>query len=219
MAPPRIVGFGGAQRPGSSSDRIVAAVLRACEAHGATTQQFTGSDLAALPLYDPTDPERTARQKAFVEAIGAASGVVIGTPSYHGGVSGLVKNAIDLLQDLAEGPLVYLDQRPVGLVVCAAGWQAAGTTLSSLRDIVQALRGWPTPFGVSANTVAQTCFDPASGALAPRLAADVERQAQQIMESVLSRRAYRNALSNRDSFWPNPLVDRVGEALDLARES
>jgi FMN reductase len=37
-------------------------------------------------------------------------------------------------------------------VVTSAGWQTAGTTLSALRSIVHALRGWPTPLGVALNT-------------------------------------------------------------------
>jgi FMN reductase len=37
-------------------------------------------------------------------------------------------------------------------VVCAAGWQATTTTLISLRSIVHALRGWPTPLGVAINS-------------------------------------------------------------------
>ena len=36
---------------------------------------------------------------------------------------------------------------PVGSIACGAGWQAAGQTLSALRAIVHALRGWPTPIG------------------------------------------------------------------------
>jgi FMN reductase len=79
-------------------------------------------------------------------------GLVIGTPGYHGGVSGLVKNAIDLLEDLRSDARVYLDGRPVGLVVTAGGWQACGVTLSSLRDMVHALRGWPTPTGIAINS-------------------------------------------------------------------
>jgi FMN reductase len=37
--------------------------------------------------------------------------------------------------------------------VCASGWQAATTTLTSLRSTVHALRGWPTPLGVAINSL------------------------------------------------------------------
>jgi FMN reductase len=85
----------------------------------------------------------------------AQDGIVIATPGYHGGVSGLVKNAIDLLEDLREDKRSYFDGRAVGLIVTAAGWQACGVTLMSMRGIVHAVRGWPTPHGITINTVAQ----------------------------------------------------------------
>jgi FMN reductase len=33
----------------------------------------------------------------------------------------------------------------------ADGWQAAVNVLSSLRQVVHALRGWPTPYGIALN--------------------------------------------------------------------
>ncbi|MBL8550307.1 MAG: NAD(P)H-dependent oxidoreductase [Hyphomonadaceae bacterium] len=151
-AKPFIVGIGGTTRANSTSDRLVRAVLAATEREGAATQMFGGAEIAALPYYAPEKPDRTPGQTALVEAVRRADGLVIGTPGYHGGVSGLVKNAIDLLEDLRGGARVYLDGRPVGLVVTAGGWQACGVILSSLRDIVHALRGWPTPTGIAINS-------------------------------------------------------------------
>jgi FMN reductase len=40
----------------------------------------------------------------------------------------------------------------------ALGWQAAVTTLTALRSIVHALRGWPTPLGAALNS-AEVRFD------------------------------------------------------------
>ena len=96
----KIVGIGGTLRDGSSTERLVAAVLEACASMGAQTQMFGGSALKALPLFNPESAERTVGERALVDAVRAADAVVIGSPGYHGGVSGLVKNAIDLLEDL-----------------------------------------------------------------------------------------------------------------------
>ncbi len=74
------------------------------------------------------------------------------SPGYHGTVSGLVKNALDYIEDLRDDPRPYLDGRAVGCVATASGWQAAVTTLTSLRSIVHALRGWPTPLGAAVNS-------------------------------------------------------------------
>jgi FMN reductase len=49
----------------------------------------------------------------------------------------------------------YLDGRAVGVIVSASGWQACGTTLVSVRSAIHALRGWPTPFGVTVNSAEQ----------------------------------------------------------------
>jgi len=149
---PLIVGIGGTTRPGSTSERLIRAVLSLAEGEGARTRMFTGPDLVRLPHFAPESASRTDEQTALIEAVRAADGVVIGTPGYHGGVSGLVKNAIDQLEDLRDDARPYLDGRPVGLIVTAGGWQASGVTLSSLRDVVHALRGWPTPAAVLVNS-------------------------------------------------------------------
>lgn len=149
---PHVVGFGGTTRARSTSERLVAAVLAEAEILGATTELFGGEALAALPHFAPETPVRNEAQTAFLEAIRRADGIIIGSPAYHGGVSGLVKNAIDLVADLQGDPRVFLDGRAVGLVVAAGGWQGAGVTLSAMRDIVHALRGWPTPIGIAATS-------------------------------------------------------------------
>ena len=91
-----------------------------------------------------------------------ADRLIVASPGYHGGVSGLVKNALDLLEDLRDDERQYLDGRAVGCIVTAAGWQASVTTLEALRAIVHALRGWPTPFGATLST-SEAIFDAAGG--------------------------------------------------------
>src|SRR3546814_16888896 len=68
-------------------------------------------------------------------------------------VSGLIKNALDYVQDMAKDERVYFEGRAVGLIAVAAGWQATGTTLATLRSITHALRGWPTPMAVAVNSM------------------------------------------------------------------
>ena len=181
MTRPRIMGFGGTTRPGSSGEKMVRAVLAETERLGATTRMFGGADLAALPHYAPENPARTPEQIEFVRAARAADGFVIGSPGYHGSISGLVKNAIDLLEDNREGERPYFDGRAVGLIVVAAGWQACGITLSAMRGIVHAMRGWPTPYGITINTVEQKPFDEAGSVVDAKIKAWVEGQAMQVM--------------------------------------
>jgi NAD(P)H-dependent FMN reductase len=79
----------------------------------------------------------------------AADGVVLISPTYHGALSGVLKNALDYLNDLAGAGQPYLSGRPIGCVALAQGGQGAASTLATLRIVGHALRGWPTPLGVA----------------------------------------------------------------------
>ena len=151
MTPPLIVGLGGTLRRRSSTERALRSALDAAEAAGARTVLFDGEALA-LPLFPAYDAERSDPARALVAALREADGVLVASPGYHGSVSGQVKNALDYAEDLAEDPRPYLSGRAVGCIATAAGWQAAVTTLTALRGVVHALRGWPTPLGVAINT-------------------------------------------------------------------
>jgi FMN reductase len=148
---PLIVGIGGTARANSTSERAVSEALRAAERLGADTHLFNGEFVSRLPLYIPDRQERIPAEIQFVDTIRRCHGVIVGTPGYHGSLSGPIKNVLDLLEDTARDEKPYLDGRAFGCVVTAYGWQACGTTLVSLRLIAHALRAWPTPFGAALN--------------------------------------------------------------------
>ncbi|WP_321795036.1 NAD(P)H-dependent oxidoreductase [Caballeronia sp. J97] len=163
---PLVVGIGGTTRPASSTERALSFALKGAKESGARVRLFGGTFLHSLPHYAPETRDLTDAQRELIEAVRDADALVIATPGYHGGVSGLVKNALDTLEELRNDERPYLDGRAVGSIVTAYGWQAAGTVLTSLRSIVHALRGWPTPFGAAINTLetrfesAEHCSDP-----------------------------------------------------------
>ncbi|MEO8888654.1 MAG: NADPH-dependent FMN reductase [Jatrophihabitantaceae bacterium] len=154
-AAPLLVGLGGSTGPSSLTGRLLHDCLKRGEDRGARTIAFDGPQLAELSIFSPHGGEVNDVAVALVEAVRQADAVVIATPGYHGGMSGLVKNAIDHLEWLHEDSRPYLDGRAVGVIVSAAGWQACGTTLVSVRSAIHALRGWPTPFGVTVNSAEQ----------------------------------------------------------------
>ncbi|HEV2364834.1 MAG TPA: NADPH-dependent FMN reductase [Caulobacteraceae bacterium] len=178
--PPFIVGIGGTVRSGSTSETALARALGFAADAGARTELFGGAFLASLPIYNPSAPERFADLERFVEAVRLADGVIIATPGYHGSISGLVKNALDCLEWLKEDERPYLDGRAAGCIVAASGHQACGSALASLRAIVHALRGWPTPFGATLNT-GVGLFSEDGAFLDPRDSWQVETVAAQVV--------------------------------------
>ena len=148
---PLIVGLGGTIRPGSSTEKALIVALRRAEALGAETRLLGGAFLGGLPIFDPRPCDATETQAALAETIRAADGLIVASPGYHGSISGVIKNALDTLELTRNDARPYLTARPVGTIITADGWQAAGTTLMALRAIIHALRGWPTPFGAALN--------------------------------------------------------------------
>ena len=148
MSTPFIVGIGGTVRPDSSSEIALRVALEGAAQAGARTRCFSAVDLD-LPFYDPKSAGRVAAATALVEALRAADGVVISSPGYHGGVSGLIKNALDYVEDMVHDERVYLSDLPIGCIGVAYGSQAAVSVLAGLRAITHALRGFPTPYGAS----------------------------------------------------------------------
>lgn len=93
-----------------------------------------------------TYPPGVARLKADVKA---AHGIILGTPEYHGSVSGVLKNALDLMGfDQFEGKMI-------GLVGVSGGSVGAFHALSSLRTIGRALHAWVIPEQVSVPNAAR----------------------------------------------------------------
>ena len=96
-----IVAIGGSTRPDSSSERAVLLAARGARDAGAHVTTITGRELM-LPIYDTETSDRTPQALALVEAIRSAHGLLVASPSYHGGVSGMMKNALDYIEDPAS---------------------------------------------------------------------------------------------------------------------
>ena len=182
-----IVAIGGASRPGSTTERALRTALGVAEAAGAETALFTGPDID-LPLYAPERTRRGPQATRLVAALRRADGVLIGSPAYHGGLSGLVKNALDYAEDLNGDARPYLDGRAVGCIATAAGWQGTAAALWAMRSVVHALRGWPTPLGVGINT-AEPVFGEDGDCLSPTLQAQLELVGRQVLDFARWRRA------------------------------
>jgi FMN reductase len=177
---PLLVGVGGTLRDGSTSERALRLALGVAGDMGCSTEIFAGQAIN-LPPYDPADRQRSPEAKALVEALRQADGVILSSPGYHGTISGLLKNALDYTEDLRGDTRVYLSERAVGIIVCADGIQAMGSTLNTLRSIAHALRAWPTPFSAVVNSGGKP-FAPDGSCLSTEVEQSLRLVAAQVVE-------------------------------------
>lgn len=182
VSTPYIVALGGTLRAGSSTEKAMQHVLNATERAGARTRLISGSALQ-LPMYQPENPERGDAARDLVAQLALADGIILGSPGYHGSISGLVKNALDYAEDLRSDKRPYFSGRAVGCIATAGGWPGAVNTLNALRDIAHALRGWPTPLGAAINT-SERVFDDQGQCLVPRVATMLDLIAAEVMSFI-----------------------------------
>ncbi len=136
----RVVGICGSLRPGSYTLMTVQAALAGAEELGARTQLVNLGDYD-LVFCDGNKNEETYPEDVFRlrREVSAAHGIILGTPEYHGGCSGVIKNALDLMGfEQFEGKMI-------GIVGVAGGQQGAVNACNSLRGICRNLHAWVVP--------------------------------------------------------------------------
>lgn len=152
--PIRILGIGGTTSAKSWSLVPLQEALRKTELHGCETSLATVYDLN-LPLlhtewrledYPPT-------LNWLLNEVRRADGIIICSPTYHGTVSGAIKNVLDLLIFLRKDNPPYFGGKPVGLM--AYGGMTAMGVLQALTNSVRGLKGisLPTYVAVPEDTV------------------------------------------------------------------
>jgi NAD(P)H-dependent FMN reductase len=142
-----VVVLSGSVHAGSRTERLARWSGDELTRRGARTTMFRGAELE-FPFYRPAGV-RSEQVDRYLSALRSSNGVVLISPAYHGTLSGLLKNALDYVNELGDQHRPYLDGQPIGCVALAAGGQAAASTVITLRVIAHALRGWPTPLGIA----------------------------------------------------------------------
>jgi NAD(P)H-dependent FMN reductase len=138
--PIRVAGICGSLRPGSYTRLALVLALRGAEEAGAQTELIDLRDYQIIFCDGKDDeslyPEDVLKLRANVRR---AQGIILGTPEYHGGYSGVLKNALDLMGfDEFEGKLL-------GLIGVSGGRVGAIGAMHSLRDVGRALHAWVIP--------------------------------------------------------------------------
>lgn len=141
--PIHILGLGGSLRPESNSLIALEEALQIASDQGARTTLISVRELA-LPVYDPTVPndQQPAALQTLLDQVRAADAFIFCSPTYHGTVSGAVKNALDALNGLARDQPRYLGSKPAALMALGGG--SAMNTVNALAHATRALNGLAT---------------------------------------------------------------------------
>jgi chromate reductase len=137
----KILGFAGSLRRASFNR----ALLRAAQAQAPEGMAIEVFDLAVVPLYNGDveaqgDPEGVA---AFKQAIRDADAVLMVTPEYNHGVTGVMKNAVDWASRPPQSaPLAH---KPVGLIGASPGMTGSARGQSQLRQAFEFTNSYCMP--------------------------------------------------------------------------
>ncbi len=133
-----VIGICGSLRPGSYTRMALNIALQGAQELGAQTRilDLQGYDLTFADGRDTPYPEGVQRLRADVQS---ADGIIIGTPEYHAGMSGVLKNALDLMGfDEFGGKML-------GLIGVSGGAMGAVNALNSLRAVGRSIHAWVIP--------------------------------------------------------------------------
>ena len=172
--PCKIVGISGSLRPGSYTTMAVALALKGAEELKCETKLINLRDYQ-LAFCDGKDDESKFPKDVFRlrGEVKRAHGIILGTPEYHGGYSGVLKNALDLMGfDEFEGKML-------GLIGVSGGAMGAFSALESLRNIGRALHAWVVPDQASIPQAWQE-FDEAGNLKNPKLDERVRQVGRQV---------------------------------------
>jgi len=133
---PKFLAISGSLRAASTNTALLAALARNAPT-GIAVTLYDG--LARLPIFNPDDEgERTPAEAArLIEAVSAASGVIVSCPEYAHGVPGGLKNALDWLvsRDAAVGkPAMLVHASPRSAYARAALAEIMRTMSFSLHE-------------------------------------------------------------------------------------
>lgn len=133
----KIVAIAGSLRQASYSHLILEMAARRIAALGAEVEILDLREMN-LPFCQAGEETEYPDLKRLRDRVKAADGLILATPEYHGSVSGVLKNALDLMSfEHLEGKVV------AGISVL--GGQANSNALNHLRLIMRWVHAWVIP--------------------------------------------------------------------------
>lgn len=171
----RFVGIAGSLRSASYSQQALNLVAERLRTLGAEVEVLDLREMN-LPFCDGSDeypdyPDVDRLRQAFQQA----DGIILATPEYHGSVSGVLKNALDLMS------FDQLSDKVAGLISVLGG-QPNSNALNDLRTIMRWVHAWVIPEQVAIGQSWQA-FGPDGKLQDAKLAQRFDQFAQSLMEN------------------------------------
>jgi FMN reductase len=171
----KFIGIAGSLRSDSHSQQALQIAAQRLSALGAEVEILDLRKMN-LPFCDGGDdysqyPDVERLQKAFQEA----DGIILVTPEYHGSISGVLKNALDLMS------FDQLSDKVVGMISVLGG-QSNSNALNDLRTIMRWVHAWVIPAQI-AIAQAWQAFTPDGKLRDEKLSERFDHFAQTLVES------------------------------------
>ncbi len=171
----KIVGIAGSLRPDSYSQMALEVAAEKVQKLGAEVEILDLRELK-LPFCDggddyPNYPDVRRLQTAF----NSADGMILVSPEYHGSISGVLKNALDLMS------FDQLSGKVAGFISILGG-QSNSNALNDLRVILRWVHAWSIPEQVAIGQAWQA-FTPAGKISDEKLSQRLDKFAESLVDS------------------------------------
>ena len=137
----KILGVASSLRADSNTRKLLKLLLEEARVAGGEVKLLDLSE-TCLPMYDPEHEEPDPNQRQARELVLWADAFVLGSPDYHGSMSGAMKNFLDHFWEEFAGKLF-------GVIV--SSHEKGLTVQDQIRTAVRQCYGWSLPYGIGFN--------------------------------------------------------------------
>lgn len=160
--PPKILAFAGSTREASHNKKLIRVAAAGAADAGAEVTEIDLRDYP-MPLYDADLQAREGLPQhagAFKDLVSTNGGLLISTPEYNHGISGVLKNAIDWASrgEKGEPPMVAFKGKVAGIMSAAPGIYGGARGLLQLRAVLTGARVLVLPEQLALSSAAKA-FD------------------------------------------------------------
>ncbi len=170
-----IVGLGGSLRPDSYTQKALQVAAQRVEALGAEVEVLDLRQLNLPFCHGGKDYSQYPDVQRLRDTVTRADGLILATPEYHGGLSGVLKNTLDLMSfDELSGKVTGM--------ISVLGGQANSNALNDLRLIIRGVHGWVIPEQIAIGK-AWSAFSPEGKLLDEKLSERFDQFAQSLVDN------------------------------------